>query len=125
MNKKPYKRVLVVDDEDVIRELLIQIFEMMNMGESRVFLVEDAPNGKEAWKKISGKESIHYDLFVTDITMPEMDGLTLKAKIEEQFPETEVIVISGNSYPPKDCPHFFQKPFSFPKFIKTVNLLTS
>ncbi len=126
MNQKViYKRIIVVDDDDNIRKILIDLLETISKRNQngKVFLVEEACNGQEAWLKIDGNKEFDYDLVITDIVMPEMDGITLKNKIEARFPETKIIILSGNAFPPENCSHFLQKPFSFREFIKTINLL--
>ena len=65
-------KILVVDDEDIIRESLSYTLRNEN------YEVDEAANGKEAYSKL--KES-SYDLVITDIEMPEMDGYALTAEI--------------------------------------------
>ena len=79
-------RILIVDDEEMDRVLLSEVLH--RAGHEPLF----APNGQVAlriWKK--GK----VDLVVTDIAMPELDGLGLLESMREEDPWVRVIAISG------------------------------
>jgi DNA-binding NtrC family response regulator len=79
-------KVLVVDDEPGFRNLLQWELESMDIE------VETAGNGVEG----AGKASrTFFDVVITDITVPEMDGLKLLDKIKKISPQTEVIVATG------------------------------
>jgi two-component system response regulator AtoC len=79
-------KVLVVDDEEGFRNLLRWELESLNID------VETAENGAEGVRKAS---ATLFDVIITDITMPEMDGLKLLEKIKKIAPETEVIIATG------------------------------
>ena len=64
-------RILVVDDEEEIRDLLQEI--LRDIGIVRVHLAE---NGEMAWQRLSRSE-LEYDLVISDWLMPRMDGLQL------------------------------------------------
>ena len=70
-------RVLVVDDEEEIRDLVQQI--LRDMGIVRVHLAE---NGEMAWQRLSRTE-LEYDLVISDWLMPRMDGLELLKKMRQ------------------------------------------
>jgi CheY-like chemotaxis protein len=79
-------RVLVVDDEPIIRGLLKAM--LGNLGVS----TEVAENGVEAQKRIlSGS----FQLVITDINMPEMDGITFIKWLKKRKPEVEIVVMTG------------------------------
>lgn len=84
----PVPRVLVVDDTDSIRKVLIRLLEELGYG------VASATNGLEAMA-IAEKERI--DVVVTDIQMPECDGFELieRLKASDATREIPVIVVSG------------------------------
>src|SRR3989339_1924448 len=78
--------VLVIDDEQDLREMLS--FTLMNEG----YNVLTAANGKLGVEKAE-KEDV--DVVISDIKMPEMDGITVLGKIKEIKPEVEVIMATG------------------------------
>jgi DNA-binding NtrC family response regulator len=79
-------RVLVVDDERAIRDLLADA--VRNVG----YEVLSAPNGQEALS-LMGEEDIH--IAIVDIKMPGMHGIDLLRKIPDISPETVVIMITA------------------------------
>ncbi|GIW70632.1 MAG: sigma-54-dependent Fis family transcriptional regulator [Planctomycetota bacterium] len=81
-------RVLVVDDEEPFRKLLQRNLARGGME------VDGAGSGEEALRRLSSRE---YDVAVVDIAMPGMSGLELLARVRQQQPETEVIVITGHA----------------------------
>ena len=78
--------VLVIDDEKGIRDLLID--ELSSEG----YKVDTAENGKEGIARIRDSR---YDIVITDIKMPRMDGLEVLKVIERVSPDTEVILVTG------------------------------
>ncbi len=80
------KKILIVDDEDIIRESISYI-----LGKEG-YAVETAENGAIAYEKVQ-KE--HYDLVITDIEMPEMKGIDLLEKIVRLNLHTSVIMITA------------------------------
>ena len=78
--------VLIVDDEEEIREMLSRHFRF------RGFDVSVASNGKEA---LACMEARKIDIVISDIIMPVMDGRELCAHIREEFPLTRIIMITG------------------------------
>ncbi|AST97996.1 response regulator transcription factor [Shouchella clausii] len=82
-------RMLIVDDEPVICQGLVQTIPWESLG---VEVVDTAFNGKQALQKL---EQQPVDLILTDISMPEMDGLALAEYIVHEKPETKMIIISG------------------------------
>jgi PAS domain S-box-containing protein len=82
----PQVHVLIVDDEGLIRLNLRALLEDLG------FLVSEAAHGREALDLFERELP---DLVLTDLRMPEMDGLELIEKLTKQHPETPVIVVSG------------------------------
>lgn len=81
------KNILIVDDFDDVRLGLLQVLQ------DEGYNVSNAPNGIEALKKIK-KDRI--DLLITDILMPEMDGIELVNQANELgLPDIQYILISG------------------------------
>ncbi len=79
--------ILIVDDEKVIRKTLRDILEYEK------YTVDEAADGKEAWKKIQENA---YDLVLCDIKMPGMDGMALLTKSMEANPDIPFVMISGH-----------------------------
>ncbi len=79
-------KILVVDDEEVLRKMLMDLFQ------EEGFNVEIASGGFEAIGKIN---SNHFDLVITDIMMPEVDGMQVLKKVKKADPDTDVIVMTG------------------------------
>ncbi len=81
-------RILVIDDEDQMRTIF------RNCLERDGYQVMDAPNGKVGMKLCHEEP---FDLVITDIVMPEKDGIETIGEIRRYFPETKIIAISGGS----------------------------
>ncbi len=79
-------RILIVDDEQIIRESLSFILQKEG------YHVEEASNGAEAFQK---HEEQPFDVVITDIEMPEMRGIELLERISHRSPETFVVVITA------------------------------
>ena len=80
------KTILIVEDEDVLRQSLAELLT------DEGFAVVQAANGKDAYAYVL-KQPV--DLVLTDIRMPEMDGLTLLGHLHRVIPETPVILITA------------------------------
>ncbi|MBD3404153.1 response regulator [candidate division GN15 bacterium] len=81
------KRVLVAEDSPAVRSMLVN--EMSDLG----FEVVDACDGTEAWAAFEKKP---FDLVISDVEMPQMDGLALTMRIRQsERPDTPVIVYSS------------------------------
>lgn len=83
---KPQKRILVVDDDEMLREMHTTIFEEEN------YLVDSASDGNEAWALLKAQ---HYDLLATDMFMPKLNGFELIIKCQKEFPGLKTILLSG------------------------------
>ncbi|MBL4889101.1 MAG: sigma-54-dependent Fis family transcriptional regulator [Candidatus Lindowbacteria bacterium] len=80
-------KILIAEDEMTFREAVAEI--LSDSG----FEVETAENGRIAWEKFQKAPA---DIVVTDIRMPEMDGLNLLEKIHEFLPGAPVIMITAH-----------------------------
>jgi CheY-like chemotaxis protein len=87
--------ILVVDDHPIMREVVCQILE--DAGHH----VRDAGDGAEALRVVA---TTRFDLVVTDIVMPEMDGIELIGELGRRHPEIRVIAMSGGGerFPMRD-----------------------
>ncbi len=90
----PRRRILVVDDEENIRKLLSGILSMDGHA------VDTAKNGVQALERLSGAR---YDLLITDIKMPEMDGQALYQRLREVDADLarRTVFITGDTVSPE------------------------
>ena len=79
-------RILVVDDEDLVR------FSVRQMLEDEGHQVEEAGDGVEGMAKVQAGP---LDLLITDIVMPRKEGLETIAEAKQMRPDLRVIAISG------------------------------
>jgi DNA-binding NtrC family response regulator len=79
-------RILIIDDEEQIREMLAQMLTREG------YEVVHADNGKEGMKACREQ---NVDLIITDIIMPEKDGIEMILELRHDFPHLKVIAISG------------------------------
>jgi YesN/AraC family two-component response regulator len=84
-------RILVVDDEADLEMLIRQKFRKKIRSEEYEFYF--ALNGKKALELM--EESKNIDMILSDINMPEMDGLTLLSKVKEQNSLMKTVIISA------------------------------
>lgn len=87
MNTASPLRVLVVDDEETLRAFMVRA--LRNDGHE----VKAAEDGAEALAHIAADPP--YDVVISDVVMPEIDGIALALKIAKESPETAVVLISG------------------------------
>ena len=80
--------VLVVDDEDQIRQLIRETLEQAG------YDVQEASNGKQGLERYRTKPA---DLVIMDILMPDQDGLESIMTLRREFPASRVIAITGGS----------------------------
>lgn len=85
------KRILIVDDELWIREGLKSKLQKFGFSLEEI---SEATNGMEALATMREK---YYDIVISDICMNDMDGLKLCESLNEEFPNTQKIIISGYS----------------------------
>jgi DNA-binding NarL/FixJ family response regulator len=84
-------RVLLVDDESLVRKVLKQVLA----GYSDVELVGEAATGEEA---VASVETLQPDIVVMDIRMPKMDGVTAAREIRAKYPHVKIIGLSEYAY---------------------------
>jgi len=81
-------RVLIADDEEAVRSLIARALQMD--GHATV----TAQDGAEALEILS-RESGAFDLLLTDIKMPLMDGIALALASARDFPELTILLMTG------------------------------
>jgi len=122
--KRQAARILVVDDDDAIRQILIEALTM-----DRQYLVQEASNGIEASIKLG---TYRPDLLILDIFMPEMDGLEVCRNIcsEPELSNLKVIITTGHPDHPKidevvklGFTNILSKPFDLINFVKDIETI--
>jgi DNA-binding NtrC family response regulator len=78
-------KILIVDDDDVIRETL---FELLSSN----YICEATATAEDALAMLEDQE---VDVLLTDITLPGLSGRELLVQMQRRFPHIPVIVISG------------------------------
>jgi CheY-like chemotaxis protein len=108
---RPRARVLVVEDEPLIAQILTDVLKAGG------YEVESAANGLLALDKIEARA---YDLIISDLRMPELDGVGLYREIKRRRPEllSRFLVVSGTADEPEyrrflveNAVPFLAKPF--------------
>jgi two-component system response regulator PilR (NtrC family) len=113
--------LIVVDDEPDLREAIA--FDLQRKG----FEVITAGSGREAWKILSSAHQIN--LVITDIKMPDGDGLDLLNQIMREQPNLPVICLTGfaelssNDILKLGAKAIFEKPFDRKAFHETIAAL--
>jgi PAS domain S-box-containing protein len=114
-------RILVVDDEAPVRETLAEMLVAVNHE------VELAGSGQEAVEKLRRSS---FDFVFTDLAMPEMDGWETARAIREEWPNIQIILVTGygpTTIPPtgeeKLVDAVIGKPFDFAQVSSTLNAL--
>lgn len=86
MDKPEAKRILVVDDEECIAETLVLILRSVGY---------DATARNDARSALEECELRVPHLVISDVMMPEMNGIELAIQIEQKYPESRILLISG------------------------------
>lgn len=110
-------RILVIDDEPMIVGLISEA--LTKYGET----VQTASNGEDGLKML---EDSSYDIIVTDMCMPDLDGESVIRYIRSSnHSATPVIGISGTPclFKKADCDAVLSKPFQLRELFETVNTL--
>ncbi len=82
-------KILVVDDEEQIRDMLVDMLELDD------HQVETASDGEQGIKRLDDS----FDLLITDIIMPNKTGFELIEFIKPMIPDLPIVVISGGGTP--------------------------
>ncbi|WP_299113803.1 response regulator transcription factor [uncultured Winogradskyella sp.] len=89
-------KIVLADDELLFRQGLKSILE----SESNIEVLFDAENGSDLLKKLK-KSKVQPDIVVTDLKMPELNGVEVTKIIRKEFPEIKMIALTS----------YFSKPF--------------
>ena len=83
------KRILIIEDDSLQRELYKTVLEQAG------YKVFESPDGEKGLKLLSYQSC---DLVITDIFMPEKEGLETILEVKAIFPEMKIIAISGGGF---------------------------
>ena len=121
--KREAAKILIVDDDQTIREMLI---EALTLDQQKSYLIEEATNGIEASIKLG---TYRPDLLILDLFMPEMDGLEVCRIIRNEPELSDMKVIISTGYPDHaklnemarlGFTNVILKPFNLPEFVTKV-----
>jgi len=113
-------RVLLVEDEDAVRAFALRALK------SRGYTVVEADSGESALRVV-GEDDKGFDLILSDVVMPEMDGPRLLRELRKRGVKTKVIFVSG--YPGEEFEKdlegqtdyaFLPKPFTLKQLVEKV-----
>jgi two-component system alkaline phosphatase synthesis response regulator PhoP len=112
-------KILVVDDEPVVRELTVEILRRSG------YAPQGVPSARDALELL---EQEHFDLVVSDVVMPEMTGVEFLYELRLRRPDLPVILMTGGSQEPERTTKAVQlgaagllyKPFSHAQLKATV-----
>ncbi len=111
--------ILIIDDEEPVRALLRFALEAAG------YEVTEAANGRQGLERYRHRPT---DLIITDIAMPELNGLDMLLDLTREFLQAKVIAISGAGGEQNvldvaklfGARQTFQKPFSLPQLLDAV-----
>ncbi|MDH3892600.1 MAG: response regulator [candidate division Zixibacteria bacterium] len=110
--------ILVVDDELLIRDLLYDFFHDQGWD------ITVAESGQKALDIMQERQ---FDVLLTDLRMPAMDGMTLTSQVQQDYPDVPVVIMTG--YPSVDSAvaalrtrvaDYITKPFNVNDLFKRV-----
>ena len=104
--------ILVVDDEEEVREILAEALEDFG------YAVVTAASGEEALPVLHNGRNI--EMVITDVRMPGMSGLELAEEIRHRWPGVKVVLISGYFLPQAVQQRFLKKPFHMKELASIV-----
>jgi YesN/AraC family two-component response regulator len=112
-------RILIIDDEEQIRSLLRATLEHED------YEIDEARNGREGLQRYRAAPA---DLVITDILMPEQNGLEMIKDLRRDFPQVKIIAIFGSREFHEEVQHLgvqraFQKPFHPLEILEAVHTL--
>ncbi|MCD8315940.1 MAG: ATP-binding protein [Eggerthellaceae bacterium] len=90
------KRILVADDDELSREIIVEILK------EHGFIMDEAANGSEAVSKVETSSPFHYDAVLMDMQMPIMGGLeatkAIRSMVRDDAESVPIIAITGDAY---------------------------
>lgn len=118
------KHILVVDDDDMVRKFVKEVLEINN------FKITVASNGKAGLKEFRENTP---DLVITDIIMPEMEGISFIRELRSHTKEVPIIAMTGNVHGRMEefleistqlgADEILRKPIKAKEFLDAINRL--
>ena len=112
------KRVLVIDDQPIVTDLLVSVLERMD------YQAQVASCGKEGLEMF---EKDRFDLVITDLGMPDISGWEVSKAVKQKNPDVPVVVITGwgvdpdpNKVKDSKVDLIITKPFQVDQLEKTI-----
>ncbi|MGI9407644.1 MAG: cell cycle two-component system response regulator CpdR [Hyphomicrobiaceae bacterium] len=121
LSERPLQRILLAEDDESMRKFLVRALEKAG------YEVVSFSNGAEALDRVHEEP---FTLLLTDIVMPEMDGIELARRASEVDPDLKIMFITGfaavtlntDEAAPKDA-KVLSKPFHLRDLVNEVDLL--
>lgn len=114
------KTILIAEDETSMLSFMARSFE------KRGYQVTACENGALAYGHLQNKT---YDLLLTDIVMPEMDGIELSSKAKKLYPDMKIMYVTGfaglaeDKKKQEDDSTTISKPFHLNELVDRVDAL--
>jgi len=112
-------KIMIVDDEAGIRDLLSEALS------EKGFDVTSAKDGRESLRYM---RKIAFDLLITDINMPNLNGIELLKRMKTAGRKEKVVIMTGGAFDrsdiTEDIPHIYfqlKKPFKVNEFLRVVS----
>jgi CheY-like chemotaxis protein len=113
-------RILIAEDEEAVRSLLVRVFAQDSHE------VESAPDGAAALDRLSLSDP--FDLLLSDIQMPVMDGIALALAAKRDYPDLTIMLMTGYTAQRERAQglrplihDILQKPFTLAEIRASVN----
>ena len=81
--------IMIVEDESLVRQGIVSLVDYEQFG---MQVIAQAENGREAWQKFQENPA---DILLTDINMPQMNGLELAKLVRDQAPKCHIVFLTG------------------------------
>lgn len=81
--------IMIVEDEYLVRQGIASLVDYEQFG---MQVIAQAENGREAWQKFQKNPA---DILLTDINMPQMNGLELAKLVRDQAPKCHIVFLTG------------------------------
>jgi len=113
-----HARVLVVEDEQIVRTWIARLLEEAGHA------VRVAVSGADALRLVAD-DPAGFDLLITDVRMPGVDGWELGRRLTERWPDMPILYISGYDVqlPARSVTSFLRKPFDSELLLRRVSEL--